>query len=260
MQSGYVKIWRKAIDNGWLQNHKLWAFWCWCLMKATHKEYDQIVGCQQVHLMPGSFVFGRKAAAKETNISEQSIRTLLDFLKTSGNLTINPTNKYSIISITNWDTYQNEDIKINQQINQQLTNNQPTTNHKQTQKNKRNINNNIPKISFAENINLTQKEYDSLISLKGMQTVSAAITYLSEYKIEKNYKTRSDYLTIKRWVFDAVEKKQGGNNGNQQRTGNIRGNPRELSPEAADIADQITREYREAKRLAAVGKTEKDTG
>jgi hypothetical protein len=131
MNRGYVKLWRKSIDAGWLSNHKLWAFWCWCLMKASHKEYELIVGCQKVHLMPGDLIFGRKKVSKELKLSEQTIRTFLDFLKTSQNITIRTTNKFSVISIVNWRTYQEEENEINQQINQPLTSNQPATNHKQ---------------------------------------------------------------------------------------------------------------------------------
>jgi hypothetical protein len=131
MNKGYVKLWRKTIDAGWLRNHKLFCFWSWCLMKATYKEHDFVVGCQQVHLMPGEFVFGRKVAALELNMSEQEIRTAVDSMRKRKNLTIKSTNKFSIISITNWDTYQSQEDRINQQINQQLTINQPTTNHKQ---------------------------------------------------------------------------------------------------------------------------------
>jgi hypothetical protein len=142
MNRGYVKLWRKSIDAGWLSNRKLWSFWCWCLIKATYKEYDQIVGCQSVHLMPGDFVFGLKAASKELTLSIQSIRTLLEFLKTSGNLTVKSTNKFSIISIVNWETYQSNEVENNTQINKPLTNQQQTTNNKQEvkeYKNKRNI-------------------------------------------------------------------------------------------------------------------------
>jgi len=135
MQRGYIKVWRKTIDSGWLQNHKLCSFWLWCLLKATHQEYNQIVGCQTVHLMPGEFVFGRKVAAKELKMSEQEIRTLVDSMRKRKNLTIKTTNKFSVISIVNWSAYQDDEFTINQQINQQLTNKQPTTNHKQTHKN-----------------------------------------------------------------------------------------------------------------------------
>ena len=72
MHRGYVRLWRRSMDAGWLKNHKLWVFWSWCLMKASHKEYDQIIGCQTVRLQPGDFVFGLKAAAQDLGMSIQS--------------------------------------------------------------------------------------------------------------------------------------------------------------------------------------------
>ena len=136
MLRGYVKLWRRSIDNGWLQNHLLWAFWCWCLLKASHKQKEITVGFQRVMLEPGQFVFGRNNAAKELRASPQNIRTCVQTLIKSQNLTIKSTNKFSIISIINWDSYQQDENKINQQTNKPLTSNQPTTNHKQTHKHK----------------------------------------------------------------------------------------------------------------------------
>ena len=31
MNRGYVRLWRKSLDAGWIRNHKLWAFWTYCL-------------------------------------------------------------------------------------------------------------------------------------------------------------------------------------------------------------------------------------
>ena len=81
MNRGYVRLWRKSLDAGWIRNHKLWAFWTYCLMKASYKEFDAIVGLQVVHLMPGQFIFGRKKAAEETGLTEREIRTIIDFLR-----------------------------------------------------------------------------------------------------------------------------------------------------------------------------------
>jgi len=110
-----------------IKNHKLWAFWTWSLLKASHKQYTQKVGFQEINIEPGQFIFGRKAAAEELGISEQSIRTCLMFLIKSKNLTSKTTNKFSIISIVNWSIYQCDDA-INQPANQQTTNQQLTTN------------------------------------------------------------------------------------------------------------------------------------
>jgi hypothetical protein len=140
MHRGYVKLWRKTLDSGLIKNHNVWIFWTWCLLKANHRhEKTQVVGYQEVTLNPGEFVFGRKAASIETGLSEQTIRTCINFLKNSKNLTIKPTNKFSIISITNWDTYQQTEEQNNQQSNTQLTSSQPTTNQQvTTNKNEKN--------------------------------------------------------------------------------------------------------------------------
>jgi len=103
-------------------------------LKASHKEFDAIVGLQEVHLMPGQFVFGLHVASKETGLTIQEIRTIVDFLRKAGNLTIKSTNKFSVITIINWPTYQGDDSDNNKQINKPLTNKEQHTNtetHKQ---------------------------------------------------------------------------------------------------------------------------------
>jgi hypothetical protein len=62
------------------------------------------------------------------------------------------------------------------------------------------------KIKFKENILLTKKEHLQLVAEFGEKHVTDFYEYLAAYKIEKSYKTKSDYLTIKRWVVDAILK------------------------------------------------------
>jgi hypothetical protein len=62
------------------------------------------------------------------------------------------------------------------------------------------------KVKFKENILLTKKEHSQLVAEFGEKHVIDFYEYLAAYKIEKSYKTKSDYLTIKRWVVDAILK------------------------------------------------------
>lgn len=62
------------------------------------------------------------------------------------------------------------------------------------------------KIKYRDNISLTEKENEKLISEYGKDTVDKSYDFLSSYKVEKSYSTKSDYLTIRRWVLDAVNK------------------------------------------------------
>ena len=131
MERGHVKLWRKSIDSGLIQSPNLWAFWSWCLLKATWKNRSVVMNMQTINLLPGQLVFGRKAASKELNMSEQTIRTCLEKLKKLKNITIQSTSHYSIISVVNWDNYQGCQPTDNHLINQPPTSRQPAANHKQ---------------------------------------------------------------------------------------------------------------------------------
>ena len=89
-------------------------------------------------------ITGRNTISRDTGISAQSVRTCLERLKSTNEITIKPTNKYSIITIINYDYYQpledNINQHINQQTNKQSTSNQPTTNHNEEYKNIKNKN------------------------------------------------------------------------------------------------------------------------
>ena len=134
MTDGYIKLWRKVLDGDMLKNHKLFIFWAWCLLKASYKQYKITVGFQEIELLPGQFIFGLKAASRETQLSIQNIRYCLRSLQGTQNLTIKTTNKFSILTIANWDLYQGNGIEINNQNNKQVTNKRQTSNNKQERK------------------------------------------------------------------------------------------------------------------------------
>jgi len=156
MNRGYIHLWRKSLDAGWIKNHELWAFWSWCLLKATYREYDAIVGLQRVHLKPGQFVFGLKKASQETGLSIRQIRTILDFLKKAENLTIKTTNKFSIITIINWDIYQGSETQNDTQNDKQPTNNRQHTRIKSIKSIKRES----VKTLAPENFSITDKSIE----------------------------------------------------------------------------------------------------
>ena len=161
MERGYVKLWRKSLDTVVFTNPNTWLLWSYCLMKATHKKRTVMIGNQEISLNPGQFIFGRKKASSETGLSEQKIRTSLDQLRKRKNLTIKSTNKYSLITIINWDTYQPDNQQPNQQPNQQITSKQPTNNHRQECKELENNNTplNPPKGEDRKNIFSELKTY-----------------------------------------------------------------------------------------------------
>ena len=74
----------------------------------------------------GDVVIGRKILAKQTGLSEQQVRTGLSKLSSTQEVTIKPTNKFSIITICNYALYQDKKT-IKQPPKQPSSNQQPTT-------------------------------------------------------------------------------------------------------------------------------------
>ena len=64
----WLKLNRSILTSSVFDNPRLLKVWIWCLCKASHKEHDQLVGMQVVHLKPGQFIYGRKAASEELKI------------------------------------------------------------------------------------------------------------------------------------------------------------------------------------------------
>ena len=58
---------------------------------------------------------------------------------------------------------------------------------------------------------MTDEEYTKLVNEYGEETAHKAIEFLDSYIAEKGYKSKSNYLAIRRWVIDAVSKRQSRN-------------------------------------------------
>lgn len=104
--SGWVKAYRKMRDWVWYRDSHMVHLFMHLIWGASHepKEWNGI------KLARGQLITGRKQLSKETGISERTIRTCLERLKTTSEVTIKSTNKFSIITICNYDTYQPSQI------------------------------------------------------------------------------------------------------------------------------------------------------
>jgi len=191
MYRGYVKLWRKSLDAGVFDNPTTWKFWCWCIMKASHKEYDAVVGYQTVHLMPGDFIFGRSKAAADLCQSERSIRTCLHFLEKSQNVTIKTTNKFSIVSIVNWSIYQSDETTNDQQHDQPVTNKRPASDQQvTTYKNEKNVKNDKNK-TIEGPVGVSKETWDAFIEMR--KAMKAPLTTFSaKLIIDKLVKLSND--------------------------------------------------------------------
>lgn len=186
---GYIKLERKLLNWGWFKNDNMLRFWVYLLLMAQHQDtyFDGIL------LKRGEVLFGRKQASKDTGISEQSIRTCINRLKSTNEITTKSTNKYTIITILKYDEYQNNNKKSTTKSTKKLTNNQPTTNQQLTTY--KNVNNDKNVNKYIREI---YKRVQKLIDLGMNKEAEMVSRYIEKYK--PDYET---YMKIEDAVFDA---------------------------------------------------------
>jgi hypothetical protein len=122
---GFVKLHRKILNSPVFQNANLYKVFSWCLLKASYKPYEALVGLRTIKLLPGQFIYGRKVAAQELDMPESSVRNYIDSLRKRKILDIKTDNKFSLITIVNWDLYQSEELEQDSKQD----NNKTTTGH-----------------------------------------------------------------------------------------------------------------------------------
>ena len=128
----WIKIHNKLLDWEWASCPETMALWIHILLRANYEDKRW----HGIMIPRGSLVTGRKELAKNTGLSEQQVRTSLNRLISTNEITISSTNKFSIVTICKYDDYQMVENGINQEnnqdSNQRATNNQPTNNQQIT--------------------------------------------------------------------------------------------------------------------------------
>lgn len=136
--SGWIKLHRKITESPVFDNEKVLKVFIYCLTKASHKNHKQLVGTKVVDLAPGQFIFGRQSWASTLKINESSIYRYMKLLEELDIINIKSNNKFSVVTIVNWATYQQEDAKNEQQMNNKRTTNEQQMNTNKNVKNEKN--------------------------------------------------------------------------------------------------------------------------
>ena len=127
---GYVLLHRKFVNWEWYDDLNTKSLFLHCILKAnyTDKEWHGKL------IERGSFVTSVNKLAIETGLSVQNVRTSLNKLESTNEITKVTTTTNTIITVNNYNEYQPSNILTNKQ----LTNDQQTTNKRLTTTNKRN--------------------------------------------------------------------------------------------------------------------------
>ena len=142
---GWIKLYRKFCEWEWFNISEMVHLFIYLLLNANREDGEW----RGAKIQRGQILTGLNSLHQNTNISYQTIRTCLKRLEKTKEINIQVTNKYSIITILNYESYQNGQIDVNNlpnkelTLNYQATNKQLTTNKKykteETEKNKKKI-------------------------------------------------------------------------------------------------------------------------
>jgi len=138
----------------------MFHLYSYMLMMACHEDTEY----QGIVLKRGQLLVGRNSLSANTGISAQSLRTCIERLKSTKEITIKSTHHFSIITITNYDLYNDPVKKSTNGSTSKSTNNQPTINQPSTTyekvKNVDNVENkeNLKESSILENQEEEQEE------------------------------------------------------------------------------------------------------
>lgn len=121
---GFVAFPRGLTDWEWYSEPNTARLFFHLLLTANWQEKQW----QGITIKPGQLVTSRASLAKQLKMSEQSVRTALEHLRTTNYITSQTWPKYTVITINSY----SDIIYPNQEINQQVTSCQPAPNHNLT--------------------------------------------------------------------------------------------------------------------------------
>lgn len=137
---GYIKLFRSLLNWEWIDKPETLSTFIFLLLTVNHSDNEW----HGMTIKRGQTVTSYTEIAHKMGLSVQQVRTSVKRLISTGELTHQTTNRYSLITIRNYEVYQSV---VNTPINNQATNNQQSSNNQSTtnnnEKNKKNDKNYI---------------------------------------------------------------------------------------------------------------------
>lgn len=162
MQQGYIKLYRKIVNWEWFDNSYMVHLYLYLIIYANTQDrrwHGDII-------KRGQLLTSVSRLHDETNIPISTIRRCLKRLEKTGEIIVKATNRFSTITICNYDSYQaNEqtDEQTDELSSEQINNKQETNNRLSDEQHlKNNKNNKNDKNNKKETTNVVSKKEKAL--------------------------------------------------------------------------------------------------
>lgn len=232
MTDRWIKTYEKLLKWEWYGDPIMVATWIHLLLKANWCDKKW----RGKNIKRGQLITSRTRLADEVGTSEQQMRTCLERLQSSGEITCETTNRYTIITICNYDSYQGireaeqptEQPAEQPTNNQQATNKQPTNNQQTTTPiecidNHINLYNSRKKecvgdaparedfletFGLLHNVKMAPEQHRHLVEDYGQEATDATIDDLSCKLADGSVDSSNHYATLLSWL--RYQRRSGG--------------------------------------------------
>ena len=113
--ASWIKIFRELLQWEWFEKAEMVQLFIYLLLKASCEDKQW----QGITVKRGQLVTSNGSMRRDLKLSEQQIRTCIKRLISTGEITYQSTNRYVIITIRNYDKYQENKSIANEPINEQ---------------------------------------------------------------------------------------------------------------------------------------------
>lgn len=190
---GYILLSRNLLEWRWYTDGNTCRFFIHCLLKANYKDKQW----QNIVIPRGSFITSEATLMKELNLSRQNLRTIINRLISTNEITKSTTSKYTIFKVNNYDLYQSN----NQVSNHRLTNDQPQLIKDNKENNIYSVENTSDEIPYKEIIEYLNAKANKEFKYSSVQTKKLIRARFNEgYKLD-DFKKVIDIKTSE-WKSD----------------------------------------------------------
>lgn len=201
---GWIKLHRKILDNPIFTSKDsfLIQLWLYILLSVNHKPKRLLFNKKEMVIESGQGIFGLNQIVKDcTNLKKEDsskfkkYKTIyyrrLKILQNLGNVKLNPTNKFTLITVINWDKYQGIETQVKLKRNSSET-------QVKTNKNDKNIKNVKKEVLFETFWNKYPNKkakkkalqvWDKLLFEEGL--FEKIINALERFKFSKEWKEKN---------------------------------------------------------------------
>lgn len=106
MLRGWIKLWRKLLDNPLMRRPAYRSVWIEILLRACHDGTSVSFGGKQIELDPGQFTTGAYQMSKATGVPRGTIERILKRFKSEELIEERTDGQCTLITVKKWNSYQ----------------------------------------------------------------------------------------------------------------------------------------------------------